>query len=105
MDPRSTAADEVAWRELWAGCNSFYETVLPETVTARTWQSLLGGLADFQPIAVTNDDVAGSASAFCVRASWVVAPICYLEDLFVARIPRPRDWAGCWSPIWCSTRE
>ena len=27
-------ADEPAWRELWAGYNAFYETVVPERVTA-----------------------------------------------------------------------
>jgi GNAT superfamily N-acetyltransferase len=78
-------ADEPAWRELWAGYNAFYETVLPETVTARTWQRMLERASPiFGRIAVANDAVAGFSICVLHEGTWVVAPICYLEDLFVA---------------------
>jgi GNAT superfamily N-acetyltransferase len=78
-------ADEVAWRELWAGYNAFYETVLPEAVTARTWRRMLERASPiFGRIAVANDDVAGFSISVLHEGTWVIAPICYLEDLFVA---------------------
>ena len=78
-------ADEAAWRELWAGYNAFYETVLSEAVTARTWQRMLDRASPiFGRIAVANDDVAGFSISVLHEGTWVIAPICYLEDLFVA---------------------
>ncbi|MGB6936252.1 MAG: hypothetical protein WBE14_06025, partial [Xanthobacteraceae bacterium] len=54
------AADEAAWRELWSGYNAFYQTSVPEAVTARTWQRILDTAASvFGRIAVIDDCVAG----------------------------------------------
>src|SRR3984957_8300238 len=79
------AADEAAWRELWSGYNAFYETTVPEAVTARTWQRILDPAAPiFGRLAVVNDDVAGFSISVLHEGTWVVAPICYLEDLFVS---------------------
>jgi len=33
--------DEDAWRSLWAGYCAFYETKVPEAVTAATWARVL----------------------------------------------------------------
>jgi GNAT superfamily N-acetyltransferase len=38
-DPRP--ADEADWRVLWSGYCEFYETEVPETVTAATWERML----------------------------------------------------------------
>lgn len=35
------ASNEDAWRQLWSDYNAFYETSVPEAVTARTWQRVL----------------------------------------------------------------
>ena len=35
--------DEDAWRSLWAGYCAFYETKVPEAVTAATWARMLTG--------------------------------------------------------------
>ena len=32
-------ADEADWRRLWSGYCTFYETAVPETVTAATWET------------------------------------------------------------------
>ncbi|HEX3505745.1 MAG TPA: GNAT family N-acetyltransferase [Xanthobacteraceae bacterium] len=78
-------ADETAWRSLWAGYNAFYETVLPETVTARTWQRILDPASPiFARLAVADDDVAGFSICVLHEGTWVIHPMCYLEDLFVA---------------------
>ena len=38
-DPRP--ADEADWRLLWSGYCRFYETEVPEAVTAATWERML----------------------------------------------------------------
>ena len=38
-DPRP--ADEADWRRLWSGYCKFYETEVPEAVTAATWERML----------------------------------------------------------------
>ena len=79
------ATDEAAWRELWSGYNAFYQTAVPEAVTARTWQRILDPASPiFSRLAVVNNQVAGFSISVLHEGTWVVAPICYLEDLFVA---------------------
>jgi GNAT superfamily N-acetyltransferase len=76
--------DEAAWRRLWSGYLTFYKVDVSEAVTAGTWRRLfmpgsgmLGRLAEWD----------GAVSGFTVSVvhprSWELAPICYLEDLFV----------------------
>ncbi len=78
-------ADEAAWRQLWAGYNAFYETVLPEAVTARTWQRILDPASPvFGRLAIADEEIAGFSTCVLHEGTWVVRPICYLEDLFVA---------------------
>ena len=81
-DPRPE--DEAAWRRLWAGYVAFYEAEVSEDVTAATWRRLftpdsnmLGRIAEWQ------GDVAGFTVSIIHPGSWTLAPLCYLEDLFV----------------------
>lgn len=78
------ADDEPAWRRLWDGYISFYETVVPDEVTARTWARILDPAA---PLFCRVAEVRGVAQGFalCVlhEGTWVATPVCYLEDLFV----------------------
>jgi GNAT superfamily N-acetyltransferase len=79
------AADEAAWRKLWAGYNAFYEATIPEVVTARTWQRMLDPASPiFGRLAVVDDTVVGFSVSLLHEGTWVLAPVCYLEDLFVA---------------------
>jgi GNAT superfamily N-acetyltransferase len=116
-DPRP--ADETLWRELWSGYNAFYEAIVPEPVTARTWQRILDPASPvFSRIATVGDDVAGFSISVLHEGTWVIAPICYLEDLFVA--PRfrghglgrmliadlvDRGKAAGWSRLYWHTRD
>lgn len=78
-------ADEAAWRDLWAGYNAFYETAVPEAVTACTWQRILDPASPiFGRLAMANDEVAGFSNCVLHQGTWVIGPVCYLEDLFVA---------------------
>jgi GNAT superfamily N-acetyltransferase len=80
-----SAADEMAWRDLWSGYNAFYEASIPETVTAYTWQRLLDPASSmFGRLAVTEGEVAGFSLCIVHDSSWTTGSYCYLEDLFVA---------------------
>jgi len=91
-DPAPT--DEMAWRRLWSEYNAFYQASIPETVTARTWQRILDPTSPsiFGRLAVADDEVAGFSVSVLHDSTWTIAPVCYLEDLFVA--PRFRG-RGC----------
>jgi GNAT superfamily N-acetyltransferase len=112
-------ADETAWRKLWSGYNAFYETSVPEAVTARTWQRLLDPTSPVcGRLAIADDCVAGFSNCVLHEGTWVIAPICYLEDLFVAPQYRGRGLgrmliadlmeqakAKGWSRLYWHTRE
>jgi GNAT superfamily N-acetyltransferase len=113
-----TPPDEAAWRDLWSQYNAFYKTVIPETVTARTWQRILDPASPmFGRLAVANGEVAGFSACVVHDSTWTSAPVCYLEDLFVAPKFRGRgfgraliqdlvDRAGAnrWSRLYWHTR-
>jgi GNAT superfamily N-acetyltransferase len=82
-DPAVT--DETAWRSLWSQYNAFYEADIPETVTAQTWQRILDpASAMFGRLAAADGEVVGFSASLLHNSTWTIAPICYLEDLFVA---------------------
>jgi GNAT superfamily N-acetyltransferase len=88
-----TAADETAWRALWSQYNAFYAAIIPEAVTARTWQRILDPQSPiFARLGMTGDTVVGFSVSVLHEGTWVTAPICYLEDLFVTAEFRGR---GC----------
>ena len=77
-------ADEAAWRRLWAGYLAFFDKTLPETVTATTWQRVLDPTSSLLArLAIRDDAVVGFALCVLHAGTWVITPICYLEDLFV----------------------
>lgn len=88
-----TAADEAAWRALWSQYNAFYAATIAEAITARTWQRILDPQSPiFARLAMVDDAAAGFSASVLHEGTWVMAPICYLEDLFVAPAFRGR---GC----------
>jgi GNAT superfamily N-acetyltransferase len=86
----ATAADEVAWRTLWAGYLAFYRQDLPEAVTAVTWARILDPASPVH--ALVARDVDGTVVGFVVcvlhDTTWSASRRCYLEDLFVAPAAR-----------------
>jgi GNAT superfamily N-acetyltransferase len=85
------AADQTAWRELWSAYNEFYQTSIAEAVTARTWQRILDpASAIFGRLAVIDEQVIGFSVSVLHDGTWTIAPVCYLEDLFVAPAIRRR---------------
>jgi GNAT superfamily N-acetyltransferase len=84
-------ADEPAWRELWSQYNDFYEKQVPEAVTAHTWRRLLDPASPiFGRLATVDAAVIGFTNSVLHEITWAIAPVCYLEDLFVAPAFRGR---------------
>jgi GNAT superfamily N-acetyltransferase len=91
-DPAS--ADEADWRLLWSGYCIFYETKVPEAITAATWKRMLAPASPlFGRIAEWDGQVVGFAVSVLHEGSWTIRPCCYLEDLFVAPDLRGRGIA------------
>lgn len=79
-----TSEDEAAWRELWAGYLTFYETTLPDAVTDATWQRIIGDDPTFQAIVAERDgEVIGFANTVLHDFTWSDRPAGLLHDLFV----------------------
>jgi GNAT superfamily N-acetyltransferase len=81
-----TAADQAAWRGLWADYLAFYETRLPEAVYASTFARLLApDPGEFRGLIALVDGVPrGIAHYLFHRHAWKIENVCYLQDLFVA---------------------
>ena len=78
-------ADVEDWRLLWSGYCKFYETEVPEAVTAATWERMLAPSSPlFGRIAEWDGRIAGFTISVLHEGSWTTRPCCYLEDLFVA---------------------
>jgi GNAT superfamily N-acetyltransferase len=76
--------DEAAWRRLWAGYVAFYKAEVAEEVTAATWRRLfMPGSAMVGRLLEYDGAVSGFSVSILHPRSWALAPICYLEDLFV----------------------
>lgn len=78
-----TAADEAAWRKLWAGYTAFYRARVPEETTAILFDKLVGGEGDVHGfVAEINGRPVGLAHYLFHASGWNPAPNCYLEDLY-----------------------
>ena len=78
------ANDHAAWLALWQAYLRFYETELPEAVSASTWERLL------DPSEPTNSALAwvdgkavGMVNWIYHRSNWSIENACYLQDLYV----------------------
>ena len=85
----ATAADEAAWRRLWAQYLAFYAVTLPPQVTDRTWARVIDPLSPLTArLAVQDGVVIGFALHHWHLSTWGLAADGYLEDLFVAEAAR-----------------
>lgn len=113
------AEDYDAWLALWKGYLNFYGTDLDEAVTLATWRRVLSPDSSlFCRLAESEQGVVGFAICVLHEGTWVTAPLCYLEDLFVADAARGKG-AGralieaiideardkAWSKVYWVTRE
>lgn len=82
---RAEARDQGRWRELWDGYTRFYEREPCEATTDRTWNGIMDPASPVKAIVAVNDqdDVVGIANYVVHESTSALAPVCYLQDLFV----------------------
>jgi GNAT superfamily N-acetyltransferase len=80
---RST--DWERWLPLWRGYLAFYQAEVADEATRTTWARFFD---DAEPVhafvAERGDDLVGIVHYLYHRNTWMIAPVCYLQDLFTA---------------------
>ena len=89
---RSVArADFARWEPLWKGYNTFYERTLPTEITQMTWSRFFDA---YEPVhalvAEMNGQLLGLVHYLFHRSTTMIAPTCYLQDLFTHETARGR---------------
>ena len=88
------AADEAAWRELFAGYQKFYRATIEADAVAETWRRIHDPAAEVGAFVAEKDgDLIGLTHYLFHKTTWAVEDYCYLEDLFVAKHARGEDAA------------
>ncbi len=81
--------DEARWRRLWADYIAFYGVDIAPDITEMTWRRVFDpASAIFMRVAEVDGEVAGFALCLTHEGTWIRAPDCYLEDLFVDEAAR-----------------
>ena len=83
--------DRKRWEPLWRGYQRFYKVDLSPEVTETTWRRFFDGLEPMQAlVAEDGAELVGIVHYLFHRSTWMVGPICYLQDLFTAEKARGR---------------
>jgi len=90
-----SAQDFEAWRALWDGYNTFYgrhgPTALADEITRTTWSRFFDG---YEPVNALVAELQGRlvGLAHCIfhRSTILIAPTCYLQDLYTSEAARGR---------------
>jgi GNAT superfamily N-acetyltransferase len=82
-------ADYERWLPLWHGYNAFYQrvgaTALPERITQATWRRFFDpGEPVHALVAELHGNLVGLTHYLFHRSTTLLAPICYLQDLFTS---------------------
>ena len=87
---RSVApADLEQWSPLWEGYNSFYERVVPAEVTRMTWSRFFDAYEPVHAMVAEKDGrLLGLVHYLFHRNTAMIAPTCYLQDLFTNEAAR-----------------
>jgi len=80
-----TQSDEPQWRRLWLAYLEFYESSVPETVTATTFSRLLDEKRTQQNafVAEQGGRLVGIVHFIYHAHNWRAEDVCYLQDLYV----------------------
>ncbi len=84
-----SAASHEAWYPLWQAYLRFYQTTLPDTVSAVTWQRFLEPSEPTNAaLAWVDGEAVGMVHWIYHRSNWSVENSCYLQDLYVESTQR-----------------
>lgn len=76
-------AHEAGWRDLWALYSG--DDVRPE-ISDHTWRRILDPLSPVGAlVAVAGEEIAGFLTYVEHEGTWETKPLCYVEDLYVAK--------------------
>jgi GNAT superfamily N-acetyltransferase len=86
-------SDYERWLPLWHGYNAFYKrvgpTALPPQITATTWQRFFDPAEPVHALVAELDThLVGLVHYIFHRSTTLLAPICYLQDLFTSEDSR-----------------
>lgn len=87
--------DKPRWLPLWAGYNAFYKRVGPsaisQDVTDMTWSRFFDAYEPMHALVAEVDGVLlGFTHYLYHRNTAMIAPVCYLQDLFTSDAARGR---------------
>jgi GNAT superfamily N-acetyltransferase len=117
---RITENDKARWRKLWDGYTRFYEREPQAKITEKTWAKIMDPSSPVKAIVAEDSKrrVIGIANFIVHDSTSSLAPVCYLQDLFVEPGIRGKgvgrqliDWlvlearAKGWSRVYWMTRE
>lgn len=72
------------WLPLWEGYNRFYERSIPEAVTRGTWARFFQPEEEMHALVAEQDgELTGMVHYLYHRSTSSLAPVCYLQDLYV----------------------
>ncbi len=78
-------ADFEQWLPLWEGYNSFYKRTIPAEVTRSTWARFFDVDEPMHALVAESDGaLIGLVHYLFHRNTAMLAPVCYLQDLFTA---------------------
>lgn len=78
-------ADFEQWLPLWEGYNAFYERTVPAEVTRMTWTRFFDAYEPMHAVvAEENGRLLGLVHYLFHRNTAMIAPTCYLQDLYTA---------------------
>ena len=78
-------ADFEQWLPLWEGYNSFYERTVPAEVTRTTWGRFFDAYEPMHAVVAEHEGkLVGLVHYLYHRNTAMLAPVCYLQDLFTA---------------------
>lgn len=84
-----TRADRAGWEPLWAGYNRFYGRELPADISDTTWSRFFEPAEPVHALVAERDgELLGLAHYLFHRSTIMIAPTCYLQDLFTAEKAR-----------------
>ena len=114
------ARDHDGWSRLWQGYLRFYEAALADEVTRNTWKRILDPSSRVGSIVAEDaaGRLVGMSNYILHDNTWELAPVCYLQDLYVDPVVRAGgigerliDWLVAameregWSRLYWLTRE
>lgn len=89
------AGDGAQWEALWRGYQAFYKVEIPPAASEATWARFFDPAEPVNALVAEADGrLVGLVHYIFHRNTWMVEPVCYLQDLFTAEAARGQGVGG-----------